>query len=182
MLKLHRAVALAATLVAAAPAGPAPNELRMDGLGPVHTGMTVAEAEKALGVHLKIDYLEENAGPDACGTGERSDGKNPDVFYMVEGGKIVRIDVTTRDDGKASDPPIRTHMKVGVGSTEVEVKRAYRRELKIERHPYLDEAGHYLIVKAHDGKSAIIFETDHGKVTTFRAGLYPAVGYIEGCA
>lgn len=165
-----------------APAAPAPEAaLTMEGFGAVRIGMTIPEAERALGTHLKMVYLEEN-DPNACGSGERADGKNPDVFYMVEDKHIVRIDVTKLDEGTPSNPPVRTAAHIGIGSTEAEIRKAYGARVKVQPHPYLEQSGHYMVVKSADGKTGIIFETENGKVVSFRAGAYPAVGYIEGCA
>lgn len=177
------AVLAAGALIAAAPAEPPAGSatLTTEGLGPVHYGMTLAEAEKALGARLKMFYAEDN-DPKSCGTGARADGKNPDVYYMVEDGRIARVEVVTLDTGMPTKPPIRTAKNVGLGSTEAEVKAAYGAALRVEPHPYLEDAGHYLVVKSADGKTGIIFETDRKNVIEFRAGRYPQVGYIEGCA
>jgi hypothetical protein len=170
---------LATTAMALSPLPPP--ALTVEGFGPVKIGMTRVQAESALGVKLNMQFLEES-DPNACGTGARADGKNPDVFYMVEQGKIVRIDVSKLDEGPQSSPPVRTAKGIGLGSSEAAVKAAYGSLVKVEPHPYLEEAGHYLVVKSADGKSGIIFETDTKSVIGFRAGAYPAVAYIEGCA
>lgn len=152
--------------------------LTMDGLGPVKLGMTQRAAEKALGVRLKIDdasaYKESG-----CGYLARTDGRSPDVLYMIMDGRITRIDIDV-------EPPARSLVRVkegiGIGSSETEILRAFGKSVKVEPHPYLDEQGHYLVVDSKDHKRGLIFETEHGKVTTFRAGLYPSLGFIEGCS
>ena len=51
----------------------------------------------------------------------------------------------------------------------------------MEPHPY-DEDGRYFRVNDAGGRSGLIFETSHGRVTSFRAGREPALSYIEGCS
>jgi hypothetical protein len=156
--------------------------LTTDGLAPVRIGMTLAEAEAALGARLKMYFAEEDNDPNSCGTGARADGKNADVYYMVEKGRVVRVEVVTLDTGTPTSPTILTAKNIGLGSTEAEVRAAYGDALKTQPHPYLGTPAHYLIVKSADGKSGIILETDGKVVIEFRAGAYPQVGYIEGCA
>ncbi len=176
------ATGLATTAMAVTPVTPPP-ALTVEGFGPVKIGMTLAEAQRVLGVKLNMQFLEEG-DPNACATGARADGKNADVIYMIEGGKFVRIDVVTLDAGTGtpSAPPVRTAKGIGLGSTEAQVKAAYGTAVKVEPHPYLEDGGHYLVVKSPDGKTGFIFETDTKKVIEFRAGLFSAVQYIEGCA
>lgn len=182
MRKTVFALLAAALAIAAAPAQqPPPDVLTVEGLGPVKMGMTIAEAEKALGARLKIVFSEDNDAM-SCGTGSRADGRNGDVSYMVMKGRIVRIAIFRPDEGTPSNPPVRTPKNVGVGSSETAVQSAYGSIVEVEPHPYGTENDHYLIVKTADGKRGIIFETEDGKVSSFRAGVYPEVGYIEGCA
>jgi hypothetical protein len=171
------AVVLTTVAMAVTPVTPPP--LAMEGYGPVKIGMTLAQAEEALGAKLNMYYLEED--PTACGTGNRADGKNADVYYMVEDGAVRRVEIVTLDTGTPTSPPVRTAKGIGLGSTEAEVKAAYP-GVKVEPHPYLEDAGHTMIVKSADGKSAFIFDTDTKRVIAMRAGAYPQVGYIEGCA
>jgi len=54
--------------------------------------------------------------------------------------------------------------------------------MKVSRHAYTgEEGGHYLTFRSSDGRYGIRFETDQGKITTFYAGSYAAIQYIEGC-
>jgi hypothetical protein len=178
------AILTAATLIAAAPAVPPPNVLTnvltYEGLGPVTMGMTVAQADRALGARLKMIFSEDN-DPMSCGTGVRADGRNSDVVYMVMKGRIVRIGVMRMEEGAPSNPAVRTAKNIGLGATEAQVRAAYP-NVKVEPHPYGTENDHYMIVDTPDKKRGLIFETTDGKVTSFRAGVYPEVGYIEGCA
>jgi hypothetical protein len=69
---------------------------------------------------------------------------------------------------------------VHIGSTEREAHDAYRGRLRIQPHKY-DSTGHYLILDAADRKSALVLETDGKRVTSMRAGVRPAVDYVERC-
>ena len=151
-----------------AAAQPSPAVLTMTGLGPVQIGMTLAEAEQALGAGL--EPIED----EACTQIRRTDGHDPQIFYMVENGRITRIDI---EDG--SD--IKTDKGVGIGATEAEVLAAYGPGMQVMPHKY-DPHGHYLVMDSADAKSAILFETSNGKVTMFRAGVHPSVDYVEGCS
>ena len=91
---------------------------------------------------------------------------------MVNNGVIARFDVS--ETGYATD------IGAKVGDTEDEIKRLYERMFKVSPHKYVD--GHYITIEMKGGKYGIIFETDGKHVTSFRAGRFPEVGYIEGCS
>jgi len=93
---------------------------------------------------------------------------------MIEDGHLVRVDV--------EKPGIATDKKVRVGDSEEQVKKAYGSELKIEPSKYTgEEGGRYLTFRSPEGKYGVRFETEKGKVTTFYAGTYEAIQYVEGC-
>jgi hypothetical protein len=96
--------------------------------------------------------------------------KFPGVQFMVEDGIVTRADVI---------PNIPNSIGVRVGTRLSEVKRRFP-EVKIEPHKYV-EHGHYLSLPTADGKAALLFEEDDGRVTDVRAGLFPSVAYVEGC-
>ena len=108
----------------------------------------------------------------------RTEGPGSDVFYMINEGRLARIDV--RHAAVDLTPTVTTE-GVGVGSTEEDVLKIYAKNITIEPHKY-DENGHNLVVHSTDPTRGMIFETSQGKVTSFRAGLYPALGFVEGCA
>ena len=72
----------------------------------------------------------------------------------------------------------------GSGHAQV-FDRLYPDSLEVQPHKY-DARGHYLIVVPRapaDSLYRLIFETDSlGRVRRYRAGLRPAVEYVEGCA
>lgn len=139
-----------------------------DSFGSVKVGMTVSKASKALGVRLARDAGYE--GNSCYYVSPKGSFKN--VAFMMAGQQIARIDI----DGKEYS----TDRGAKVGDTEAKIKLLYKGMYKVSKHPYVD--GHYIEVKMKGGKYSLIFETDGKRVTSFRAGRFPEVGYIEGCS
>ena len=170
---------LAAALTAAVVAGGAKAATRiltMQGMGPVHLGMTPKQVEKALGAKFKP--MEDFQSAD-CWQTSRADNVDADISYMIEQGRITRIDIWRAKEGDR--PDIASAEGIGIGSTEDQIKKAYGAKLKIELHPYEGEGGRYMSVMATDKKSGMLFETSHGKVVSFRIGVGSSLGYSEGC-
>lgn len=155
----HILPVVAVLLMAAAP----PSELSPDGLPPLTLGMTVAQAGKALGQPLEVDYADEAK---ACG--QVLDPRYRTTALMFVDGKLARIDVRRRG---------LSFNGVSVGSTEAEVRAAFPK-LTVEPHKYTD--GRYLNVKLSP-TTGVVFETDKAKVTRLRLGSFPAVSWVEGC-
>ena len=131
------------------------------GIGPMTAGMTVEEARAALGAELpepadsECGYITPSAGPSG-------------VRFMVVDGNVVRIEVR--------DTTVATAAGARVGDTEARVESLYRGRMKVTPHKYT--SGHYLTVAPAtpaDSQFRLIFETDSGRVTTYRAGLLPMV-------
>lgn len=148
-------------------------KLQVDRYGPVVVGMTPAQASAALGVPLAMVAPAEMGQEelDACHY-EFPRGNRSDLGFMVERGTITRIDVFSRK--VAATGGIR------VGDGERAVVRAFAGKVREEPHPYLEDAGKYLVVEAKPGH-AFIFETEKGRITSFRSGRLESVRYIEGC-
>lgn len=140
--------------------------VRETGVGPVKIGMTLGQLKAAL--HEKL--VEQDSGSEGCyyvtATG------HDHISFMIEDGKIVRVDVDERGIPASSG--------LQVGDSEVRAQKIYGPKLKVTEHKYVD-TGHYLTVRSEDGKYGIRFETDKGKITTFYAGTYEAIQYVEGC-
>ena len=96
------------------------------------------------------------------------------VAFMVEGGRFVRIDIT--------DPDIRATGGGRIGMDKTALLERYP-GATVSGHHY-DEHGSYVEVPDPRGDdAALLFETDaQGVVTTWRIGVRPQVGYVEGCA
>jgi hypothetical protein len=136
------------------------------GFGPMKIGMTPAEASKALGILL---VREEEEGDCSYVTPKRG---IKGVSFMVIGRRIARVDIFER--GYATDRGAK------VGDSEARIMGLYRGLVKVSEHPYVD--GHYIRVDMKGARRSILFETDGKRVTSFRAGNYREVSYIEGCS
>lgn len=150
---------------AAAPAGRiARPVLSAQGFGPARFGVKLADLEKT---------LEEKSEPlgemdPACSSVRF--GQLPGVRFMVEQGVVTRAD---------ADPGTPNELGLAVGDT-LEQARNKHPALEVGPHKYLP-AGHYLTLRSADAKSAIIMEEDGKAITKIRAGLQPAVAYVEVC-
>jgi len=175
---LVRAAAIAGLMALPATAAMPPS-LSVDGLGGVRVGMTLKQAEKVVGP-LSVDY--PNGGDDDGGCGDATP-KRPWIAgasLMVENRRIVRIDIFQSDKSKPR-PTTKTDAGIGIGSTIADVRRAYGKRLIISAHPYEGDQGRYLTIKGLKPDREIIFETNHGRVESFRAGMTQQVDYIEDC-
>lgn len=153
---------LSALLMAAAP----PTELSPDGPPPLTLGMTVAQAGKALGKPLAVNYADESK---FCG--QVLDPRFKTTSLMFVDGKLARIEVYRRG---------LTFRGVGVGATEALVRKAFPK-LVVEPHKY-DPSGFYLKARLSP-LVGVVFEADERRVVTnFFLGTYPAVEYVEGCS
>ena len=140
--------------------------LTLDGLDPVKIGMTRKDAEKALGKKLKVE------GDANCAMAARPDKK---AFYMFVIGRIVRIDVKAKGAGIAWDQGL------GISSDEAALKKAFGSRAQFFPNRYV-EGGHDVEVSFPAKDRLLLFETDHGKVTSFRVGLPKYVQWVEGCS
>ena len=137
-----------------APGGVAGPVLRMDGVGPVKVGMTVAQAQKALGEKIALDPTLDAS----CNVGQAKK-MFPSLSFMTVGGVIARIDTT--------DPAVRTPEGAHVGSTEQEIRKLYGSRVQTNNHQYV-EGGHYMDVHSGGGLGMVL-ETDGNAVTKLRS-------------
>lgn len=161
------------------------SKLRMDGIGPIKMGMTLAEASAAVGRPVEIDkgYLFDDGEPNLCAFAypPLAPGSTLKVGFMVgrdsdaDEWRLFRTDIE-------KDLPTSTEAGIKVGSTEAAVKAAYP-SVTVEDHPYTGPEGHYMIVDPDgSGGMLLIFETDGTKVDDFRSGEEGSVQAIEGCS
>ena len=140
------------------------------GFGPIVIGMTPAQANGAVGGTLE---LPQGMTIDAC---DYAFPRGVDSLkFMIEQGKVVRIDVRRHD--------IRTAEGARVGDTEARIQQLYPGRVRVSPHKYTD--GHYLTVTPPDTVGhpfRLIFETDGAVVKNFRGGAVPQVEYVEGCS
>jgi len=141
------------------------------GIGNLRAGMTVAEARAA----VPAFSVAASRDSTAC-TYAKTDGLPPGVMVMVEGGKVVRVEVRRGT--------IATSTGARIGDSEDRIKTLYPGQVAVTPHKYTT-GGHYLTVVPASGADAayrIIFETDGKKVVNYRAGQRPQVEYVEGCS
>ena len=154
------------TLFAALTAVP----VSLHGMDDLRIGMPLSQLRQ-LGARQEHDESEEGVD---CSywTLPRRKG----LALMVSSQRVVRIDIDS--------PAYRTLSGAHVGMSETEVRRIYRRALKVKAHPYTGPKGHYLVYRAQDEPFAMILATDYqtGKIDSFRVGLWTHVQLIEGCS
>jgi hypothetical protein len=141
--------------------------VREDGVGPVNIGMTLSQLDKTLHENF---VMPDNKADQGCFYVKPT--KRPHVAFMIEGGRLARVDVDA--------PGIFTTKHIQVGDSEASAIRAYGQKLQVEPHHYIG-GGHYLTIRSSNGQYGIRFETDKGKVLTYYAGEFRAVQYVEGC-
>jgi hypothetical protein len=146
----------------AAPAAPA--TLTAQGYGKLRFGDKLAATETALGE--KAQQLGEN--DPACSSVRFK--ALPGVRFMVEQGVITRADADTGTPNETG---------IAVGDTLAQAKQKAP-SLQVGPHKYLPE-GHYLTVRGAQPNTAIVMEEDGKAVTKIRAGVEPAVNYVEVC-
>lgn len=138
--------------------------LSAEGFGPLRFGMSLNEAEQALGAKA---VLPEGADP-ACSMVRFA--PLPTLRFMVEQGRVTRAD---------ADAGVANALGVAVGDGLAALRARYPKA-ELTPHKY-DADGQYLTFPSADGGAAIVLELSGGKVTRIRAGLQPAVGYVETC-
>lgn len=140
-----------------------------NGIGTIRTEMTLAEAGRQLGRELtppvgvgQCTYLPSVAGLDS-------------VAFMTIDGRIARFDIMSRR--------VATVEGARVGDTKARIDSLYAGRVEVQPHKYTE--GNYLVVRPMEGAHnahRLIFETDGSRVTRYRAGRLPEVGWVEGCS
>lgn len=144
--------------------------VRYDGFGPVKVGMSKAAAAAALGVDLERTNV---AGDSECEY-LHAKGDWDGIEFMFSQGIVVRIDVMKGHTATANG--------IRIGDSIAKIRKAYPKRVEVEPHQYIPlPDGKYITVKSPDGKTAIRFETDKGRVITYYAGRFPEVEYVEHC-
>ena len=171
-MKLTRIIILfISSLCCTAVAGEYPiYTLDFDRYGPVKIGMHEKEAIKIFKGNLSTPLIPGQK-PEPCHY-LYPNGKNFNLGFMVEDGLVTRIDIY--------DKNISTTKGIKIGDSVEKVKNLYGRNLEIKPHFYIGKSGNYLKIKLGNGLG-YVFETDAGKVTTFRSGKFSSISYVEGC-
>jgi hypothetical protein len=146
--------------------------------GPLRIGMSITEARQALHDEKAFLAYGEGPEPDNCECAYLETDKKPkDLGLMFQNGRLVRMDVYERG--------IRTASGAQVGDSEERIKKLYPGHITVEPHHYIPESGHYLNYTPGDKNNrnyGMVFETDNGVVTSFRAGTIEAIALVEGCS
>lgn len=147
------------------------------GLGKVRIGMDVREAERAIGAGLHS--LVPGYGP-ACWLAVRADGTEPGLSYMVENGRITRIDVVTPQGGIA--PTISTAKGIGIGSSQADVEQSYGSSGISARAPYGHNDDDRWVTVETTPTLGIVLSITGGKVVALWAGRRDSIAYTEACS
>ena len=136
------------------------------GAGPVRFGMTAGEATAAVpGNPARSDSACSYWLPAGAPAGLR---------FMLENGIVVRADVDSAG--------VTTIGNLGVGSPVESVVVALGPSLQVSPHKYQWEVGWRYLTFSDDSTHRLVFEVDSHVVRSWRAGILPAVEYVEGCS
>lgn len=143
--------------------------VNLEAAGPVRFGMTAGEASAAIGAP------PGNTAPsDSACTYWLPAGAPAGLRFMLENGIVVRADVDSAG--------ITTIGDLGVGSPVESVVVVLGPSLQVSPHKYQWEVGWRYLTFSDDTTHRLVFEVDSHVVRTWRAGLVPAVDYVEGCS
>jgi hypothetical protein len=170
----------ATTTTTMAPAKPAEDVLRTDGLGALELGMSVADAVATGAVGDPSASITESMDVMgvACGFGYPV-GAGPDGPWsaqfadLSEGGApvLIRLDVTSAD--------VKTPEGLGVGSRPGEIRAAYPTSGSMQEGEY---SGFNLTVPIGGGGYLFTFDEPDGQATAVAAGTAEGLSLVEGCA
>jgi hypothetical protein len=140
------------------------------GVGPLKIGMSVPEAEAALGARLELDR-DVTDDYEACTTAGVPG--HTGVGLLFENLRLSRVSI-----GNAS--AIKTDRGLDNRATEADVKRAYAPLIEVTA-AYSEPPALDLTFWAIRDKAGILFQTDTlRRVVEYRVGN-KAIQYIEGC-
>jgi len=141
------------------------------GYGALRIGMDIRNAATALG-----SPVPSMAGLDTACAYPKFEDQPSGMRIMVVRGNVARLEIDSAS--------IATGLGARVGDPESRVKDLYGSRVVVQPHKY-DPTGHYLIVNSippTDSGYELVFETDSGRVTKYRAGRMPEVEWVEGCS
>jgi hypothetical protein len=137
--------------------------------GPVQFGMTATEASNAVGA------APGNTAPaDSACSYWLPKGAPAGLRLMMENGIVVRADVDSAG--------VTTVGGLRVGSPVESVVVVLGPSLQVSPHKYQWEVGWRYLTFSDDSTHRLVFEVDSHVVRSLRAGLLPAVEYVEGCS
>jgi hypothetical protein len=133
------------------------------GVGPIHIGMTIAQAERRLGHGLRVERFNP-----PCGTARLSGRLRS--YVLLTGQRIAYISVRS--------PRLRTDRGVRVGDPVSTLIARYSGRLKAHPNIYTQEPQYEYVA----GRRKLIFFTQDGRIDEITTGRKPEVNYVEGCA
>ena len=151
-------------------------QLNSRGYGPVKVGMTIAEAESAMGTKLHTlddqGNISDRPPWDECDFVYPSKDSRVGVYMMVQGGRISHISAKSKE--------IHTPSGVRLGDAASKIRRLFGARLEIEGHHYLDNAFYYFVweTNRHYG---VKFEIVDDTVESIDAGDQ-TIMLVEGCS
>jgi hypothetical protein len=137
------------------------------GIGPIHVGMTVAQANAAIGG----GFSAPSGSGDRCTYAVLTKAPKG-LAVMLDKGKVARVEVRSGD--------VATANGARIGDSELKVMALYSGKVTTTPHKYLPN-GHYMTVAPSAANNRIVFETDGSKVINYRSGQQPQVEYVERC-
>ena len=153
--------------VVANASAPVANDGPLDRFGLIRVGATVAELASE---GLNVASRDEPMPGSICSYARFKD--MPDVAAMLDGEKIVRIDIS----GKQHEGP----HGLRIGQSEADAL-ARLGTAKVDLHPYTGPEGHYLILHKDGAPYGLIAETDGKTVLRWRIGQWEQVQWVESC-
>ena len=142
--------------------------------GPVKVGMTIPEAELALGTRLHAldddGKISERALWSECDYVYPSSGAP--FSLMVQNDRVTHISVGSED--------IHTRSGIHIGDAASKLRQLFKANLEIEPHKYQDNAFYYFVWDA-DRRHGIKFEIVEDKVVGINAGDQ-TIMLVEGCS
>ena len=141
--------------------------LMVQGVGPLHPGMSLAQAVRAMEGDL---WTRDHSLTCSYFQSARA----PGMKFLFLNRRLARIEVNRG--------AMATAEGVKIGATEDEVQAAYPGRVTVTTDRFTD--AHYLTVTPSDPDDSVyrmVFETDGNRVTRFRAGIRFAVEWVDGC-
>jgi hypothetical protein len=167
---LARLLPALVALITASGAASAP--LTPNGWGKLRIGMRERDAVRLF--HMRVP---RGPGPRIDSFECRQDEvpSQEGLYVMAQRGIVTRITI-------AAPNQLVTDRRLGIGSTEAEVKRAYGKALKITTTPYEEEPAHQMIFWSVPGKRGVRYDTNvAGSVEAIYVGD-SSIELIEGCS
>jgi len=145
-------------------------EVVPNGIGPIKVGMRLSELKTDLHLSYSIEWAQDSDQKTCFFANLHG---HSGTSLMILNGRVARVDI----DNQITQTAEGIHN----GDSEAHVLSIYGKRMKVTPHAYTGPEGHYLTVRAPDGRYGIRFETDKGKVVRYYAGRVEAISYIEGC-